>query len=509
MYQPKRVLPFCVLAFLSMPAFATITIGTFKPSPAPPEPIGKTITFTATATDSNTGPLAFQFSITSPNAPLTMVKEFLPGKLSAGAWTSPSFTWVPTGVEGVYKIQLVAKDFGSGESAIRTFSFQVTAVASGDTPVIERTANPLVALFSTGACTGGSYMRVAYEQQSGGTTSVTNWVGCHPPATMTFEVAGMYPSTAYNMYAQTKTGNKITNGPTGAFTTGALPTSVPFPTLTGNPAGSDTTYPVVLHNFITFATGGTPTVYPDVATDLSGNIIWYYYSKDSTHSDVLTRPLAGGGNLTLQDDLAWDPTITQEQYLRQIDLAGNVVRETNMGAIQKELVALGAVDGGSCTGLTNPVVGTACAGSLHHDAIATLPNGYMAALLDIERIYPAGTQGDTSGKPVDIIGDMIIVMNSQWQVVWYWDAFNPSHGGQGYSQLPVSQTAPLKETCGKSTSGCPPMFLLGSSAIAPLAHDWLHANTLYYWPAPQDGNTTGGDIIWSSRHQDRIYRVDY
>jgi hypothetical protein len=326
---------------------------------------------------------------------------------------------------------------------------------------------------------------------------------------MTFEVAGMYPSTAYNMYAQTKTGTKITNGSTVSFTTGALPETVPFPTFTGSPAGTDTTNPVVLHNFITFATGGTPTLYPDVATDLAGDIVWYYYPNDSTHSDVLTRPVPGGGTITLQDDLAWDPTITQEQYLRQIDLVGNTIRETNMGAVQHELVALGAVDGGSCTGIPNPVVGTACAGSFHHDAIQTLPNGYMAALLDIERIYPAGTQGDTTGKPVDIIGDMIIVLNSQWQVVWYWDAFDPGNGGQGYAQLPITQTAPLKETCGKSTSGCPPMFLLGSSNIAPLAHDWLHANSLYYWPAPQDGNSTGGDIIWSSRHQDRLYKIDY
>jgi hypothetical protein len=52
------------------------------------------------------------------------------------------------------------------------------------------------------------------------------------------------------------------------------------------------------------------------------------------------------------------------------------------------------------------------------------------------------------------------------------------------------------------------MFLLGAG-VSPLAHDWLHANSLYYWPAPQDGNTTGGDIIWSSRHQDRIFKIDY
>jgi arylsulfate sulfotransferase len=501
-----------LLAVLSAPAFATatVTIVSLKPSHASPQPIGKTITITATATDTGTGPLAFQFNITPPNGSLTMVKDFVPGTLSAGTWTSPSLTWVPTGIEGIYKIQVVAKDFGAGQSVSKTLSYTVTAIASGSTPVVEKTANPLVALFSTTSCAGGSLMRVAYQESGSSTVNVTNWVGCHPPATMTFEVAGMYASKTYSMYAQTKTGSTITDGTAVSFTAGAIPKTVPMPTFTGSPDGPSTDpNPVVLHNFITFAAGGTSTLYPDVATDLSGKVIWYYYPNDATKSDVLTRPVQGGGTITLQDDLAWDPTVTQEQYLRQIDLAGNTIRETNMGAIQHELVALGALDGGSCTGITDPVVGTACAGSFHHDAIQTLPNGYMAALLDIERIYPIGTQGDTSGKLVDIIGDMIIVMNSNWQVVWYWDAFDPNGTGQGYPQLPVTQTAPLGETCGINTSGCPPMFLLGSSSVAPLAHDWLHANSLYYWPAPQDGNTTGGDIIWSSRHQDRIFRIDY
>ena len=42
-------------------------------------------------------------------------------------------------------------------------------------------------------------------------------------------------------------------------------------------------------------------IYPDVATDLKGNITWYYYPNDTTHSDVLTRPLPGGTFLTFQD----------------------------------------------------------------------------------------------------------------------------------------------------------------------------------------------------------------
>lgn len=515
MKMTHRTVPFLagMLALLSGPAFATVTIMSLAPSLASPQPIGKTITFTATATDSSAGPVAFQFNITAPGRDSlnTMVKDYLPGTLSGGTWTSPSFVWVPTGSDGSYTIEVVAKDFVSGQRAEETITYVVKAVATGTTPVVEKTANPLVALLSAPSCAKGSTIRAVYQVQTASELPIqegnTNWVACHPPSTVTFEVAGMYPSTAYTMYAETNTGGAITPSTNVSFTTGALPKTITFPTFTGSPAGTDTSNPVLLHNFITFIPGAQP-VYPDVATDLSNHIIWYYYANDATNSDLLARPLQGGGSLTLQDDLAWDPTITQDQYLRQIDLAGNIVRETNMGAIQQQLIALGAVDGGSCTGITNPVAGTACVGSFHHDAIQTLPNGYLAALLDIERIYPPGTQGDTSGLPVDIIGDMIVVLNANWQVVWYWDGFDPENGGQGYPQLPITQTAPLKETCGINESGCPPIFLLGPN-IAPLAHDWLHANSLYYWPAPQNGNTTGGDIIWSSRHQDRIFRINY
>jgi hypothetical protein len=116
----------------------------------------------------------------------------------------------------------------------------------------------------------------------------------------------------------------------------------------------------------------------------------------------------------------------------------------------------------------------------------------VAALASIEKILPPGTQGDTSGLPVDIIGNMVLVMDANWQVVWYWDAFD---------YLDVNRAAILGETCGAGESGCPPLFLLGSS-IAPLAKDWLHGNSIYYWPQ-------SGDLIFSMKDQDWVVKIDY
>lgn len=501
-----------LLAVLSAPAFATVTIVSMTPSHASPQPIGKTITWTVTATDTNPGPLTFQFNIESPGGTtFTMIKDFNVGTLSGSTWTAQPFVWVPTTLDGNYKIQVVAKDFVANQSATKAMLYSINAVVTGSTPYVEKTANPLVALFSAPSCAAGSQMRVVYTTTSDVLipSANTNYAACHPPVPMTFEVGGMYPSTTYSMYAETLTGGKTTNGTAVNFTTSTLPTGVPFPKITASPAGTDPTYPVVLHNFITFGTG---TIYPDLATDQAGNIIWYYYANDDTHSDVLTRPLPGGGALTLQDDIAWNPKVPvgQEQFLRQIDLAGNVVRETNMGVIQQELLALGATDGGPCTAIVPPApVGSACTGAFHHDAIATLPNGYIAALIDVEKIFPAGTQTDINTTlPQDIIGDMIIVLNADWQVVWYFDVFDPKGGGNGYPQLPVTRTAPLGEKCNAQSQGCPPVFLLDPNFIAPQAHDWLHANSLYYWPKTLDGKPAG-DLIWSSRHQDLVFRIDY
>ncbi len=514
MKTPHKTLPVLVglCGLLSAPAFATVTITAFTPSHASPQRIGRTITWTTTATDTNTGLLAFRFNVTPPGGSPLMVWDFDLGTLNSGTWTAPSFVWVPTTLNGTYTIQVVAKDFTSGESTSQSATFQITAVASGSTPVAQKTANPLVALFSTASCAAGSQMRVAYQVQGKANQPIltTNFAACHPPYAMTFEVGGLYPSTAYTMYAETQTGSNITSGPSITFTSGALPTkTVPFPKFTVNtPDTPDPTYPVLLHNFVTFGTG---TIYPEVATDLNGNIIWYYYPNDKSHASVLTRPLPGGYFLTLQSDPAWSENAIALQFLREIDLAGNIVRETNMGAIQQQLVALGAVDGGPCTTISNPTVGSSCVGSFTHDAIQTLPNGWLAVLVDCEKIFPAGTQpqpNDTPGLPVDIIGDMIVVLNANWQVVWYWEVFDPKGGGNGYPNFPITRAAPLQESCTANMAGCPPVFLLGSG-ISKYAHDWLHSNALYYWPAPQDGNTTGGDFILSMRHQDAIVNIDY
>ncbi len=487
---------FGLLATLCVPASATVTFTDLKPSPVSPQAIGTSITWTATAADSNSGPLVFQFNVAPPGGTFALVKDFNVGTLSAGTWSSQPFVWAPTGIEGVYQIQVVIKDFASGQSTSKTVRFQVNPLVTGSTPVVAATANPLVALFSAPSCAAGSTMRVHFQESGSKPATTTNWVACHSSNTMTFEIGGMYPSSTYRMYAQTKTSGKITNGPGLSFTTGALPSNISFPKFRVNVPASDTTDPVILHNLVQLGGG---THYPDVATDLSGNILWYYFSSNA--ADLLTRPLPNGQILTVQAGLAWNPASPEGQMLRQVDLAGNIVRETNAGIIQQQLLTKGATDGGPCNVLPSPPpIGSACLGSFHHDAIEFTAGGkqYTAVIADIEKIFPPGTQGDTSGLPVDIVGDMIVVLDSNWQVVWYFDTFQHDSGAP---QLEINRPAVLGETCINGQTGCPPIFLLGPG-VAPKANDWLHANSVYYWPQ-------NGDLVWSSRHQDWVMKVDY
>jgi hypothetical protein len=167
--------------------------------------------------------------------------------------------------------------------------------------------------------------------------------------------------------------------------------------------------------------------------------------------------------------IANDPTSTPDrgQILREIDLAGNTVRETYASQITDHLAAQGQL------GITG----------FNHDAIR-LPNGHTLVLCSQERMYPAGTQGAKTA--VDILGDAIVDLDENWNVAWSWSA---------YDHLDVNRPAILGETC-YSQAGCPEILL------APQANDWLHANALNYQP-------DSGNILLSIRHQDWVTKIDY
>jgi arylsulfate sulfotransferase len=493
MRLPLRKFVYAAAIFCS-PAFGAVHIVTVSPSQKSPQVIGTSISWTVRARDTNAGPLTFQFNIAPAGGASSMIKDFNVGKHSGNTWAPPvPFVWTPTGSEGSYQIQVVAKDFATGETDTKTVSYQVSPLVTGSLPVVAPTSNSLIALFSAPACALNSTMRVSFQQQSGATPATfTNWASCDGVHSMTFEIAGMYQSTAYDMFSQTETGTNMVNGPTQTFTTSALP-KLTFPTYTllvSPGPQTDTTDSMLLHSVI--AKPGEPMV----ATDLYGTPMWYYAVPGSI--SLLTRPLQNATMLFFQGGSAWNPKANQAQLLRQTDLAGNILHETNTGILQVKLQEMGAVDAQACNSFPSPPpVGSACLGEFSHDAIQSLPNGYTAVQLDIEKIFPVGTQGDVSKYPVDIVGDMIVVLDNNFQPVWYFDAFDHADGAP---QLDINRAATLNEVCAPK-GGCPFVYLLGPG-VAPHALDWLHGNTIYYWPQ-------SGDLLWSCRNQDWVMKIDY
>jgi hypothetical protein len=194
------------------------------------------------------------------------------------------------------------------------------------------------------------------------------------------------------------------------------------------------------------------------ATDLNGNLLWYSLQNIS----FMSRPEPGGLFLGWFEGSTVD---TAHQILEEFDLAGTVLRQTNAARVNEQLAAMGMHS----------------INSFHHE-VRGIP-GWGILVLGAEERILTNVQGP---GPVDVLGDMILVLDSNLQVEWAWDTFD---------HLDTTRLATLNETCTNVTGGCPPILL------APVANDWTHGNSLQLTP--------DGDILYSARHQDWVFKIDY
>jgi len=219
------------------------------------------------------------------------------------------------------------------------------------------------------------------------------------------------------------------------------------------------------------------------AVDLSGAPVWYYKDPDpSSNQPLLTKPVAGGNMLMITNGPnSIGGTVGAAQVLRETDLAGNVIRETNTSRMSEQVSALSGVPSSCQLGSTLCLVG-----ALSHEAVR-LSNGHTLVLGSEEKIFTDGTQGSSAANPVDVIGNIILDLDTDWQVAWYWRSFD---------HLNANRAAVLGERCIPGLFGCVPLFL-----TTGIANDWLHGNTLY--------KAADGSILFSMRHQDWVVKIDY
>ena len=354
--------------------------------------------------------------------------------------------------EGAYAVSVVVAAGPKQYQAYAGYDF-VSRIKAG-TPVVTATQNPLVALYSAPPCSAG-VVSVSFWPAAGGPPHTTPAQPCQSGLSLNFYVAGMQAKTAYTLQQQTVNGGQTIPGPKLPFTAGAVGNAMPsYSMITPSNSQTSAADDIMLMSFK--ALHNTPPFYPGAAAfDLHGNVLWYYRDPESPtkpQNGYLVRPVAGGNMILFEGT---------NNALREVDLAGNVVRETNKLPINTQLAALGQ-DTVAC---------------LSHEGLR-LPNGHTVTIGSVEKLL-TNVQGPGA---VDVMGDMVIDLDENFQVAWTWNAFN---------YLNTSRAAVLGE---KYAGDC-------TLTLAKTANDWTHMNSLL--------ETSDGNLLVSLRNQDWILKINY
>jgi hypothetical protein len=234
--------------------------------------------------------------------------------------------------------------------------------------------------------------------------------------------------------------NQLAVTPDTTFKTGPLP-STPFPQMTvSRPNSSSASAENPGIELVNIFAPGAPLVQTYV-TDRDGNPIWYY--DVGVPNYVFTIKPLPNGNIILT---AETPTAS---ILREIDVAGNTIKELDIPALAAKSLAAGFD--------FSPTF-------YHHD-ICPLPNGHIIVLVENTKDFT-----DLPGYPgtTRVIGDSLIDLDENWNPVWAWNSFDYLDVNRHLNGLP----------------------------------DWTHSNAVVY--EPSDGN-----LLLSMRHQSWVLKIDY
>jgi arylsulfate sulfotransferase len=404
----RTFLPLAGLLLFGATGRAAVSVPILTTNVSPPQPVGSPITFTATAGDSDAGPLRYRFRVRPQGGTYSTIRDYSP---------SNQLVWAPSESEGTFEIEVSARNHSTASVAASSIMYIVSPRASG-VPVVNPTVHPLVALYSAPPCPAGSSMRVRLRLPTDSSWRSAGVKPCNGQTTMNFYVWGMRASSTYFLAHDVITGSIVASGPTLLFTTGPAGVALPAITVT-RPLLPPTS---VTEGITLFATMGAP----GIAADAAGNVVWY----DATPATYITRPVPGGTFLQvfgISTDLA-------NGGFAAIDATGAVVKQTNVERLNDQLLARG--------------LHTITA--VHHE-VRRLENGGYLLLGETERLSNA------QGPNIDILGDMILVLDADLQLQWAWDAFD---------HLDVSRKAVLNETC---TNG-PMCVMLNASTANDWTH---------------------------------------
>jgi hypothetical protein len=336
-----------------------------------------------------------------------------------------------------------------------------TAVASVIDPgVVYPTKNPQVVQYTIYLPAPGKA-----SIQFGPTTDygLNTWQVPTPTANggqVSIYVAGMLGQTLYHMRAQVvlDDGASLNDSDQARFASGApLKTGTPPVSSPVTVSGSGTPQPgIELWNTI------LPPKYVEVlATDLKGNPIWNYTYPGSAADKIQGIQLLPNGDWlmvisylsSLSAPTASDPNLLNT--VREIDLAGNTVREVTMDALNKKLAGSSLRDAQG-----NPYQ----LKSFHHDVLP-LPNGHWVLLAAYFKTI-ANLTGYS--KPTAVLGDALVDVDPNGNPDWVWNTFDHLDINRRPMNFP----------------------------------DWTHSNGMLY--SSDDHN-----LLLSMRHQNWIVKIDF
>ena len=358
--------------------------------------------------------------------------------------TVPSLPAQQTGV-----LHLNFRDVAAGTPSTVTLTGTSIMMNPG---TVTATANPQVAQYTITPPSAGNVTINFGTTQSYGlkTWAVPTPNGGGP---VSIYVAGMLANTLYHMQATVVLQNGITvNDADHTFTTSSYPKNQ-IPVFAASTASGQTPQAgIEMVNPI------FPPAAQIAATDLAGNVIWQYVPPDSLAGSSIYAPkqLPNGHYLILigpagSSVLVSPPAPNAPDLLREIDLAGNTVKQITMAQLNARLAAANF-------NLSLLV--------FHHD-VTPLPNGHWLVLTNTYKTFTnlPGYPGTTK-----VLGDVVVDLDTNLNPVWVWNEFD---------HLDVNR-----------------------HPAAKFFPDWTHSNAIIY--SKDDGN-----ILVSSRFQSWIMKVDY
>src|SRR5439155_6814262 len=159
----------------------------------------------------------------------------------------------------------------------------------------------------------------------------TPYKPCQKNLSMNFYLAGMRTRTTYAVNHIVNKDSELVDGPVLSLSTPDV--SLPIGSYNVlQPLQTPTNREILLQS--------TPFQYP-VATDLQGNLLWFYQVDIS----IITRPEPGGFLFGLLETAFTDPS---HQVFRKFDLTGSTILVTNAARVNEQLTVLGKRHSNEC-----------------------------------------------------------------------------------------------------------------------------------------------------------------